>query len=98
MNNKQTTGRFVWDHFRSPMRYDWIHAPNYKMDKGFQYEDNRFLNIAGITVRVIPSPIKGRRKHRMLVDLKCGRTISAGRMMQHIPACCECQSHFNITA
>ena len=95
--NKQTAGRFVWDHFRSRMRYDWIHAANYKMPKDFQYEDNKFLKLEGITVRVIPSPVPGRRKHRMIVDLKCGRTISAGRMLQHAEACRECQSHFNIT-
>lgn len=98
MSNKQTANHFIWNHFRSPMRYHWIHAPNYKMDKGFQYEDNRFLNIEGITVRVIPSPVPGRRKHRMIVDLKCGRTISAGRVHQHVEACSECQSFFNITA
>jgi hypothetical protein len=95
--NKQTTWHFIWNHFRSPMRYDWVHAANYKMPKDFQYEDNKFLKIEGITVRVIPSPVPGRRKHRMIVDLKCGRTISAGRMHQHIPACGECQCHFNVT-
>ena len=95
--NKMNADDFFWNHFRSAMRYNWIHAASYKMDKGFQYEDNRFLNLEGITVRVIPSPVKGRRKHRMLVDLKCGRTISAGRVHQHAAACRECQSHFNIT-
>jgi len=96
--NKMTAGSFYWNHFRSPMRYNWIHAANYKMPKDFQYEDNKFLKLEGITVRVIPSPVKGRRKHRMLVDLKCGRTISAGRMLQHTEACRECQSFFNIKA
>lgn len=97
-NNKMIASHFIWNHFRSPMRYHWIHAANYKMPKDFQYEDNKFLKLEGITVRVIPSPVPGRRKHRMIVDLKCGRTISAGRMLQHTEACRECQSFFNITA
>jgi hypothetical protein len=97
MNNaKQTVSSFYWDHFRSPMRYSWIHHNNYKMPKDFQYRDNMFLKIEGITVRVIPSPVPNRRKHRMLVDLKCGRTISAGRFCQHVDACDECKSFHNL--
>jgi len=42
----------------------------------------------------VPPPVPGRRKHRMIADLVCGRTISAGRMGQHMQACRTCTDHY----
>lgn len=91
----QTVTQFAYT-TRSPERYNWIHTKHYKIPKDLQFEDNRFLHIAGLKVRVIQPPVPGQRKHRMLLDLECGRTISAGRIWQHMQACPGCKANFNL--
>ena len=84
---------FLWS-VRPRFRYAWVHASNYKLQKDFLFFDNKFMGIEGLTVRVVPPPVAGRRKHRMIADLVCGRTISAGRLGQHMEACKTCTVHY----
>jgi hypothetical protein len=73
-------------------RYNWIHVRNQTMPKQLETSDNMFLGFANLDVFVTPPPVPGRRKHRMKVNLPCGRTISAGRLLQHGEACQTCKT------
>jgi len=73
-------------------RYNWIHVRNQTMPKQLETRDNMFLGFANLDVFVTPPPVPGRRKHRMKANLPCGRTISAGRLLQHGEACQTCKA------
>jgi len=96
-NTKSLTFRDITSYtgpLGSSARYTWAHVANQRMPKEFQYSDNMFLGHNGFHVFVTVPPVPGKRKHRMKAKLPCGRTISAGRLMQHGEACDTCKAYF----